>query len=207
MLPLLLIAALLQSPPTADTAGLPPRPIERRLELDLDPAAPAWSGTLLAKLEVREPASRIRLRLDGPEVSRVTMTDSLGRVELAWGADRSGALLIETRRTLAPGVAWLDVAFGGAWNARGRGVSRDSARTRAWLERGEGVAFPAWPGAPGSRWTLLVHAPHGFAARASGRLAERSEAGGWRTWTYRTAEATSGDSLRVLVRRMRRAGR
>lgn len=201
MLPLLALLAITESPLLADSARVSPWPVEQRLELDLNPATPAWSGTLLAKLDVPAPARRIRLQLHGPVVSRVEMTDAEGRVELAWGADTAGALLIETNRPLAPGTAWLDVGFGGPWSMASPGVARDSAASRAWLERGEGVAFPAWPGGPATRWTLLVHAPSGFEARASGRLAERSEARGWRSWTFRTSRPVRGDALRVSVRR------
>jgi len=201
MLAPLLIAAALQNAAPAESARVAPRPLERRLELQLDPGARGWSGTLLTKLELGGATRELRLEPGGLVVSRVEMTDRLGRVELAWGTGPEGELRIETRRAAGPGTAWLDVAFEGEWRDAPPGVARDSARSRARLERGEGVAFPAWPGRPATPWTLLVHAPRAFEARASAPRVERSEHRGWRAWTFRTRGAVPGDSLRVSVRR------
>lgn len=202
MLSLLLLVAIADADTTRGGAAAAPRPVEQRLELELDPGARAWSGSLLATLEVAGAGRRFRLRLAGPVVSRVEMTDGRGRVDLSWGREAGGLLLVETARALVPGRASLNVAFDGEWAAAAPGVCRDSARARAWLERGEGLAFPAWPGsAAATRWTLLVHAPRAFEVRATGSRAGIDATRGWRTWTFRTARALVGDSLRVTVRR------
>lgn len=201
MLTAILLAAMTESAALPDSAPVAPRPLERRLELQLDPGAAVWSGSLLTKLELRGATRELRLEPGGVVVSRVEMADRLGRVELTWGTGSEGELRIEARRALEPGTAWLDVAFDGEWRAAPPGVARDSAHARARLERGEGVAFPAWPGRPATPWTLLVHAPRAFEARASAPRVERSEHRGWRAWTFRTRGAVPGDSLRVTVRR------
>lgn len=207
MLPLLLLAAISANAPVQTDTAAAVRPVEQRLELQLDPSARAWSGSLLAKLDARGPARRMRLRLAGPVVSRVELTDRAGPVELAWGLDRDGLLLVEAARTLAPGEAWLNVAFDGDWSASAPGVSRDSARTKAWLERGAAVAVPEWPDAAPTRWSLLVHAPRAFEVRALGRPVEVTEDRGWKAWTFRPAGALPADSLRVTVRRAPRRTR
>ncbi len=207
MLTPLLFAAIVESAPVASIPDSALRPVEQRLELQLDPAARAWSGSLVSTLEVREPTRRTRLRLDGPVVSRVELTDREGRVELAWGMDGEGMLLVETNRPIAPGRARLTVAFDGEWRAAAPGIARDSAHVRAWLEHAEGIVFPAWPEHPATLWTLLVESPRGFAVRASGRNTEVTEAHGWKAWTFRTSRAVPGDSLRVTVRRAARRAR
>lgn len=207
MLTAILLAAMTESAALPDSAPVAPRPLERRLELQLDPGAVVWSGSLLTKLELRGATRELRLEPGGVVVSRVEMTDRLGRVELAWGTGSEGELRIEARRAVEPGTAWLDVAFDGEWRAAPPGVARDSARARARLERGEGVAFPAWPGRPATPWTLLVHAPRACEVRASAPRVERTEARGWRAWTFRTRGAVPGDSLRVSVRRAPRPAR
>lgn len=207
MLPLLLVAALVPIAPVQADSAASVRPIEQRLELQLDPAARAWSGSLLAKLDARGAARRVRLRLAGPVVSAVELSDREGRVEVVWGLDRDGLLLVEAARALAPGGAWLNVAFGGEWAAAAPGLARDSARTRAWLERGAAAAVPEWPGSPATRWTLLVHAPRACEVRASGRRASVTENRGWKAWTFRTPGVLPADSLRVAVRRAARRAR
>ena len=207
MLTLLLLAAIVESAQAAPDSAPALRPVEQRLELQLGPAARAWSGSLVSTLEVRATTRRARLRLDGPVVSRVEMTDREGRVELAWGMDGDGLLLVETNRPVAPGRARLTVAFDGEWLAASPGVARDSAHARAWLERAEGIVFPAWPEHPATPWTLLVESPRGYAVRASGRNTEVTEAHGWKAWTFRTRRAVPGDSLRVTVRRSPRRAR
>lgn len=213
MLTPLLVAAMLATTTAADTAQVAPRPLQQRLELELDPAAPGWSGSLLTTLEVRAATRRLRLRFDASRVSRVELSDVQGRVELAWGADGTGALLVEAARAIAPGRAFLDVAFDGAW-AADSGVARDSAGATARLERGAVRAFPGWPGPVVTPWTLLVHAPERYEVRASGRRTGIDEAPGWRTWNFRVSRALPGDSLRVALRpapgrprRPRRRGR
>lgn len=201
MLPLLLLATMANAVAAPSPGEVSLRPVEQRLELELDPGALTWSGSLLASVQVDGTGRRFALRLSGPAVSRVEMTDERGHVELAWGLDERGRLLVEAARPFAPGPASLNVAFHGEWRTSGPGVARDSARTLAWLERGAGAAFPDWPQPSATRWQLLVHAPRGFEVRASGRRTGIDGARGWRTWNFRTARAAPGDSLRVTVRR------
>lgn len=204
MLSLLLLAAIAESAPIAENSAAAPRPLEQRLELQLDPGARAWSGSLLTTLEVRAATRRVRFRLEGPVVSRVEMADRDGRVKLAWGLDAEGMLLVETNRPLVPGTARLDVAFDGEWRAAAPGLARDSSRTRVTLEQGSAIAFPAWPETIATPWTVRVHAPRACVVRASGRRTGLTESRGWRTWTFRTGRAVPGDSLRAVVRRARR---
>jgi hypothetical protein len=202
MLALLLAASMTNASPLADSGPLSLRPIEQRLELELNPARRMWSGSLLATMAVEGTGRRFELRLEGPTVSRVEMTDRGGRLELTWGMRGDSLLLIEASRPILNGRASLNVAFDDEWAAAGRGVSRDSTRGLARLALGERIAFPAWPGPPvATRWTLLVHAPARCEVRASGRRTGIDEAPGWRTWTFRTAHAIRGDSLHVTVRR------
>lgn len=207
MLSLLVLAAIVENAPIAPDSAAALRPVEQRLELQIDPAARGWSGSLVSTLEVRVATRRARLRLEGPVVSRVELTDREGRVELAWGLDGEGRLLVETNRPVAPGRARLTVAFDGEWRDAAPGIARDSAHARAWLERAEGIVFPAWPEHPATPWTLLVESPRGYAVRANGRNTEVTEAHGWKAWTFRTRGAVRGDSLRVTVRRAARRAR
>lgn len=192
----------------SDSAKVAARPVDQQLELELNPAARTWSGSLLAKLELHGTSRRIELRLSGPVVSRVEMTDGAGRVDLDWGVVRDSVLAIEARRDLVPGRASLNVAFDGAWRdaARGgpsdttRAVVRDVALLRARMRAGAGAVFPAWPaGTAPTRWTLMVHAPAGYDVRASARRTGTDETGVWRTWTFRTSGPVDADSLRVTV--------
>jgi len=205
MLAALLLAAIanvMAVPNVPDSGKVSPRPVEQRLELELNPAARIWSGSLLATLEFHGTSRRIDLRLAGPTVSRVEITDGLGRVDLSWGVAGDSVLTVETGRAIQPGRASLSVGFDGEWRAATPGIARDSAHTRARLARGSGIAFPAWPdSAAPTRWTLMVHAPRDYEVRASGRRTGIDEAPGWRTWTFRTAEPVPADSLRVSVRR------
>jgi hypothetical protein len=196
------LASATAAPAMANSSAMALRPVEQRLELELNPAARTWSGSLFATLEVRDARRQFDLRLAGPTVSRVEMTDGLGRVGLRFGVLGDSVLTVETDRDLATGRASLSVGFDGDWRVAGPGVVRNTARKLVWLERGAGIAFPAWPiGTPETRWTLMVHAPKRYEVRASGRRTGVDAAPGWRTWIYRTSGPVNAESLRVIVRR------
>ncbi len=201
MLTLLIpILAALSAPTTATEASrVALVPVEQRLELQIDPAAPAWSGSLLAKLDVQGTTRRFELRLGRASVSRVELSDSTGRVRLSWGVRPDGRLLVETARAPRPGTAWLNVAFEGSWSPP-PGIGRDSLRAIARLAGGAGLDLPEWPGRPATPWTLFVHAPAACEVRASGRRTGIDENPPWRTWNFRVARPLPADSLRVTVR-------
>jgi len=208
--PLLLATALnvLTAADGPDTARVASRLVDQRLELELNPAARTWSGSLLATLELAGVGRRIELRLAGPIVSRVELTDATGRVELTWGAVRDSFLVVEAGRDLAPGPASLNIAFDGGWRDPLRdapkdtlgAVVRDVSQLRIRMHAGAGGVFPAWPsGTPATRWTLMVHAPSGYDVSANAHRTGLDQVKDWRTWTFRTRAPVEADSLRVSV--------
>ncbi len=214
MLAPLLVAAVAILTARVDAAGPPKvatRPVDQRLELELDPGSRTWSGSLLATLRVAAGTRTFELRLAGPVPSRVELTDATGRVPITWGTRGDTALAIEASRPLAAGRGALSVAFDGAWRdvtqgaprETGRGLHRDAGHSGAHLRAGAGSVFPAWPaGTAATPWTLLVHAPRTHEVRASGRRTGVDATRDWRTWTFRVARPVPADSLRVSVRRM-----
>lgn len=196
---LLLATAMAHSTP-ADTSRVAVLPLEQTLELDLDPLATSWSGSLVTKLAFQGTTRELRLRLGRSVVSRIQLADARGSVPCAWGLTPEGELRIEASTPVQPGPGWLNVSFVGAWSERAPGMTRDPARALARLAGGAGLDYPAWPETPPTRWSLLVHAPARYEVRASGRRTEVDDGPVWRAWSFRTAHALAADSLRVTVR-------
>ena len=195
-------AALPVPPPPPDLAHIARQltPIEQRLELELDPLAARWNGSLTTQVSIHQSLRYLVLSLTGPVPSRVELTDVHGKVELLW-AVRDDRLLIETRRPVRPGRAFLFVAFDGEWSANGRGLQREGTGAQAHLlahlgGREAARVFPCWPGDPATRWTLRVHAPQGWTVRADRtRAAVHDDEGRWRTTTLRTRSAVRASAL------------
>lgn len=183
-------------------------PLSHQLELEIDPLAPRWNGSLRTELRVHQSLTRLSLALTGVLPSRVEVSDARGKVDALW-AVRSDRLVIEPRRALAPGRAVLAIEFDGEWGADGHGLQREGAgrATRVIAHLGGGEAarvFPCWPDDPPTRWRLDIHTPAGWAVRAGGCVPVAHESQG-RWWTSvfksRTAMRASALTLAVTPRR------
>ncbi len=183
-------------------------PLSQQLELEIDPLADRWNGSLRTELRVHQRLSRLSLALTGPLPSRVELSDPRGNVELIW-AVRGDRVLIETHRELRPGRAILAIAFDGEWGANGRGLQREGTgrqtRVVARLgpqQGGREVApvFPCWPGDPATRWRLLVHTPAGWQVRAGGcALEARETQGRWHTTALKSQAPLRASVLTLEV--------
>jgi len=192
--------------PPVDPARLAQQltPLSQQLELEIEPLADRWNGSLKTELRVHQRLSRLSLALTGPLPSRVELSDALGNVELLW-AVRGDRVLIETRRELKPGRAILAIAFDGEWGANGRGLQRTgegrATRVRAMLGGSEAArVFPCWPGDPATRWQLLVHTPAHWQVQARGLLPAAHEVQGrWHTTALKSRTALRASALTLEV--------
>ena len=196
--------------PPADPARLAQQvtPLSQQLELEIDPLADRWNGSLKTELRVHLRLSRLSLALAGPLPSRVEMSDPYGNVELLW-AVRGDHVLIETRRELKPGRAILAIAFDGEWGTNGRGLMREGTgrKTRVTARLGSqqggreaARVFPCWPGDPSTRWQLLVHTPAHWQVQARGLLPAAHEVQGrWHTTALKSRTALRASALTLEV--------
>lgn len=197
-------AATLAPPTPASELATDVTPEAQQLELELDPFAAGWNGSLTSELRVHRTLSRFSLALTGPLPSRVALSDARGKVEVLW-AVRDHKVLIESRRPLKPGRAVLFLSFDGDWGAPGQGLRRegDGPRTRIVAHLGGHDAervFPCWPGDPATRWLLLVHAPKDWHVRAGTATPESREVQGrWRTTTFRMRKPVRASTLTLEV--------
>ncbi|HTR96490.1 MAG TPA: hypothetical protein VMH61_01190, partial [Candidatus Acidoferrales bacterium] len=77
----------------ADTAAF--GPTFEAIDLAIDPRTETWSGSLEADVSVRREARRMLLRLAGPVVNRVSLSDSSGRISTVFAQRGAELLLIE----------------------------------------------------------------------------------------------------------------
>jgi hypothetical protein len=202
MLALVLAAAMRLSSvaaTTPDTGAV--GVVVQTLQLELDPDADRWNGSLQARLVVMRPVRVLAWTLAGPVVSRVEISDTAGRVELLHGQREPGRLLVEARRPLARGPAALAIAFDGTVGPGPAGMVR-TGPGHVELARAAGAAFPAWPpGTSPSRWRVVVHAPEDCTVRCPLPPAGMTRQGAWRTWAFASRAPLPADSLRLEVRR------
>jgi hypothetical protein len=197
-------AATLAPPVDAARLALQVTPTSQQLELEIDPLADRWNGSLRTELRVHQRLSRFSLALTGPLPSRVEMSDARGKVEVLW-AVRGERVLIETRRELKPGRAILAIAFDGEWGQNGRGLQRtgEGRATRVIAQLGGSEAarvFPCWPGDPSTRWQLLVHTPAHWQVQARGLLPAAHEVQGrWHTTALKSKAALRASALTLEV--------
>jgi len=102
------------------------RPLHYRLDLDIDPTAPGFSGIVEIDIDIRSPSKVIYLHGNNLAVSSTTLTTPDGTTRsAAWEqVDPTGVVQLRFADTTPPGRATLRFAYTGMFSRGGEGLYR-----------------------------------------------------------------------------------
>jgi alanyl aminopeptidase len=167
-------------------------PLEQEVRLDLDPARNDFTGSIVARLEVRKPSKAIRLHSNGPVLRSATLRGAaVDPVALVPSAEGEDVLVLTAEHPIEPGRYVLEISFTNAFNTKADSLYRVIAGDEPYLftqfeDTSAREAFPCWD-EPSFKipWKLTLLVPTELLALANTPIESESVSGATRTIVFK----------------------